>query len=120
VFCNVLFLVFLVLLSSFIFSFCIQVFVEKDNVDFRVNEVVVVFDGMVGVVFYGIVGVVFDYVMGVYVCLGVCDSFVGVAFGSLFDILTKVPSSNSNAFVAFGDQHKMANQVLGVGVVFVD
>lgn len=49
------------------------------------------------------------------------DYSIVVAFGGpLFDILTKVPSSNSNAFVAFGDQHKMANQVLGVGVVFVD
>jgi hypothetical protein len=67
----------------------------------------VVFDGIVGVVFDGVVGVVFNCVMGVYVHLGVCDFFIGVAFGSLFDILTRVPFSNSNVFMAFGYEHKM-------------
>jgi hypothetical protein len=97
-----------------------QVFVEEDNVDFGIDEVGAMFDGAVGAMFDGVVGVVSDCVMGVYVCLGVHNSFVGVAFGSLFDILTGVPSSNSNVFVAFGDQHKMANQVFGVGVVYMD
>jgi hypothetical protein len=79
-------------------------------------------DGTIGVVFDGVVGVVFNCVMGVYVHLGVCDFFVGVAFGSLSDILTRVPFSNSNVFMAFGYEHKMVNQVhgVGVGVAFMD
>jgi len=96
-----------------------QVFVEEDNVEFGVDKVSTVsngminamFDGVVGVVFDGVVGVVSNCVVGVYVHLGVCDFFVGVAFGSFFDILTRVPFSNFNAFMTFGDQHKMASQV---------
>jgi hypothetical protein len=73
-----------------------QVFIKEDNVDFAVNEVSVVCDGVVGVVFDGtvdgvfdgVVSDVFDVVMGVYVHHGVCDSFVGVASRSPFDILT--------------------------------
>lgn len=81
-----------------------QVFVEEDNVDFGVGEVGAMFNGTTGVVSYGVVGdvfdgvvgVVFDYAMGVYVHFGVRDSFVGVTFESLFDILIGVPSFNSN------------------------
>ncbi len=72
------------------FSFCMKVFVEKDNVDFGMGEASTVFDGTidvvfnggVGVVFDGVVGGVFDGVMGVNIRPKVCDSFVGVAFGS--------------------------------------
>jgi hypothetical protein len=98
--CFVMFL-FWFFFSSFMFSFCMQVFVEEDNVDFGVGEVGVVFDGaahvvfdgVVGVVFNGVVGVAFDGVVGVYVHHGVCDSFVGVTYGNpFFNILTRVLS----------------------------
>jgi hypothetical protein len=71
-------------------------------------------------VFDGVVSVVSNCVVGVYVHLGVHDFFVGVTFGSLSNILIKIPFFNSNVFMAFRDQHKMANQVLGVGVAFMD
>ncbi len=64
-------------------------------------------DGPVGVVFDGtidgVVGVVFDGAMGVYVFHGVCDSFVGIASRSPFDIFTMVPSPSFNVFMAFGN-----------------
>jgi hypothetical protein len=77
-------------------------------------------NGTIGVVFDGVVSVVSNCVMGVYVHLGVHDSFVGVAFGSISDILIRVPFSNFNVFMAFGNEHKMANQVPSVGVAFMD
>ncbi len=52
--------------------------------------------------------------------LGFVIFFVGVTFGSLSDILIRIRFFNSNVFMAFRDQHKMANQVLGVGVAFMD
>jgi len=63
----------------------------------------VVFDGTIDGVFDGVVGVVFDGAMGVYVFHGVCDSFVGIASRSPFDILTMVPSLSSNVSMAFGN-----------------
>ncbi len=66
----------------------------------------VVSDGAIGVVFDGVVSVVSNCVVGVYVHLGVHDSFVGVAFGSLSNILTRVPFSNFNVFMAFRNEHK--------------
>lgn len=44
------FLGFFVLLSLFIFSFCVQIFVEENNVDFGVDEVGAMSDGTIGVV----------------------------------------------------------------------
>jgi hypothetical protein len=113
------------------FSFCMKVFVEENNVDFGVGEasmvsdgtIDVVFDGRVSVVFDGGVGVVFDGVvggvsngaMGVYVHPRVCDSFVGVASrNNSSNILTWVPSPSSNVSMAFKNQQKMVNQVFGV------
>jgi hypothetical protein len=54
--CNILF-------SSFKKKICMKVLVKEDNVDFGINEV--------GAVCDGIVGVVFDGAMGVYVHHGV-------------------------------------------------
>jgi hypothetical protein len=81
----------------------------------------IVFDGAVGVMFDGVVGAMSNGLMGVYIHPGVYDSFVGVASRSpSFDIFIKVPYFSFNVYVAFGDRKKMANQVLGVGVVYVD
>ncbi len=60
------------------FSFCMLVFVEKNNVDFGVGEAGVVsdgaldamYDGIVSVVFDGVASVVFDDALGIYVHLG--------------------------------------------------
>jgi hypothetical protein len=52
--------------------------------------------------------------------LGFVIFFVGVTFGSLSDILIRIRFFNSNVFMAFRDQHKLANQVPRVGVAFMD